>query len=104
MNVPFENADGIPHLTFYDPNENISFVWSGDFDRPIQVCPGGYGEPAAAEIDVSCDPMQEMDFPVGIFLAWFRGQCRLWVERNRPERVMITDEDLRRFVHGEEPG
>lgn len=42
-----EDADGTPHLSYFA--EGISFVWSGSAERPIQVCPGGAGEPVRYE-------------------------------------------------------
>lgn len=45
-----ENADGTPHLAYYDNDRTTSFVWSGSIERPIAVCPNGYGEPATAFI------------------------------------------------------
>lgn len=39
-------ADGVPHITLYDPDTQLSFVYdtqSGDDD--IAVSHGGYGEP-----------------------------------------------------------
>lgn len=44
-----QNADGKPHFTYYRTNERLSFVWDGVSDH-IEVCPEGYGEPAAYTI------------------------------------------------------
>lgn len=38
-----ENADGYPHLAFYDGEADVSYVWGGG--NYVQVCPNGYGEP-----------------------------------------------------------
>lgn len=44
-----QNADGYPHLAYFDKATDTSYVWDGI--RPtIQVCPGGYGEPVTREI------------------------------------------------------
>lgn len=43
--LPREDEDGTAHLSYFA--EGVSFVWSGSAERPIQVCPGGSGEPVA---------------------------------------------------------
>lgn len=46
-------ANDRPHLTLFDSKTGISFIW--DSGTKIHVCPGGYGEPIAAEIDTYVD-------------------------------------------------
>ena len=53
--APPQNADGTPHLTYFIKEGEASFVWSGDFDQPIQMCQGGYGEPVTMEIRIGLD-------------------------------------------------
>ena len=48
-----QSLNGRPHLAYYD--EGVSFVWSGSLTEPIEVCPGGYGEPVKARINLLAD-------------------------------------------------
>lgn len=73
LNVdPTEAADGTPHLAYFA--EGVSFVWSGNAEHPIQVCPGGYGEPVADT--VWFDP-EALDLPW--VLTDFRRRCDRWL-------------------------
>lgn len=47
-----QNEDGTVHLAYYDAWTSMSFVWSGILGEPIEVCPGGYGEPPTDQIDI----------------------------------------------------
>lgn len=49
QDYPTEAADGTVHLAYFA--EDTSFIWSGSAERPIQVCPGGYGEPVTDTIE-----------------------------------------------------
>lgn len=74
---PTEARDGTPHLAYFA--EGVSFVWSGNIEHPIQVCPGGYGEPVVDTID----------FPRPQAVTWwvvlheFRKACDRWLEARR---------------------
>lgn len=46
-----ENDDGTAHFAYYNVELLLSFCWSGDLDRPVQVSYGGYGEPVVREYD-----------------------------------------------------
>lgn len=79
--MPNESADGTPHMTYYDTATETSFVWSGSAERPIEVCPGGYGEAVTAEIDPvdvpALDRAERM--PAYQLLAVFRSVCDQWL-------------------------
>lgn len=79
---PSEAADGTPHLTYFA--DNTSFVWSGSAERPVQVCPGGYGEPVAATFE----PMDVPDMdgwhrmsPMRA-LTVFKSVCDQWLREH----------------------
>lgn len=78
---PTESVDGTPHLTYFA--DDTSFVWSGDIARPIQVCPGGYGEAVTDEIWPIDVPALANVVPAGWTLAWalctFRAVCDQWL-------------------------
>lgn len=44
-----QSADLKPHLTYFDPRTQASYVWDGEGDM-IAVSLGGYGEPVDHEI------------------------------------------------------
>lgn len=46
-------ANDRPHLTLFDSETGISFIW--DTGTKIHVCPGGYGEPIVSEIETYVD-------------------------------------------------
>lgn len=75
------NADGKPHLTYFDTEHNISFVWSGVYGEDIQVCPGGYGEPARWY-----QPTEYLHIQ-GIALVdrleYFKTRCEQWFQLDR---------------------
>jgi hypothetical protein len=78
---PTEAADGTPHLTYFE--DGVSFVWSGNIERPIQVCPGGDGEPVA-------DTIWPPDYfgladPWPAPLVWFRKVCDQWLADHASE-------------------
>jgi hypothetical protein len=66
-------ADGVPHLTYQHPGVDINFVWDGEWEHPIMVCPQGYGEPCADLIDLP-DNLNQETFT---FLASGDGLIRL---------------------------
>lgn len=72
---PTEGADGTPHLTYYV--DDVSFVWSGNIERPIQVCPGGYGEPVVDTIWPDNPDQLRGLWPDP--LRWFRDACDDWL-------------------------
>jgi hypothetical protein len=75
----FENADGTAHLAYYA--EDVSFVWSGSAERPIQVCPGGYGEPPVAVVWPNLG--HEGLVTLQVALRVFRETCDEWLEAHR---------------------
>jgi hypothetical protein len=46
-----EGLDGEPFFGYYDKDRTLSFIWSGDVTREVQVSYGGYGEPVFARFD-----------------------------------------------------
>lgn len=45
------SQDGKAHITYYDRERSISYVWDGD--DVIEVSYGGYGEPVVARLSAS---------------------------------------------------
>lgn len=76
---PTEAADGTPHLTYFA--DNVSFVWSGNIEHPIQVCSGGYGEDVTDRIEIPHDftmlGLNGASLPQ--LLRTFRRVCHTWL-------------------------
>lgn len=69
--------DGDPHMTYQRPGVDVNFMWDGEFDHPIMVCPYGYAEPPTDII-----PLAEMEFagdPASVLDA-FRNVCEAYLE------------------------
>lgn len=71
---PTEAADGTPHLAYFV--DGVSFVWSGNLEHPIQVCPGGYGERVKYEFMLPRPPAITMP----VILRCFRDACDRWLD------------------------
>lgn len=87
---PSEAADGTPHLTYFA--DDTSFVWSGSAERPVQVCPGGYGEPVNDTFYVTfggdgttVQPPPNW-VPLHLALAEFRRACDEYLRAEERER------------------
>jgi hypothetical protein len=78
---PTEAADGSAHLTYFA--EDTSFVWSGSAERPIQVCPGGYGEPVTDVIWPDWMGYDPGDRALPTMLVRFRQSCDEYLRGNR---------------------
>lgn len=90
-----QDEDGRPHFTYFDHGTQLSFVWSGDFREPIQVCHGGYGEPVVDNIG-STDffaPREGVVLPQAWLLA-FQMTCDEYIKA----RKMISEADLNEDV------
>lgn len=95
-----QNADGTPHMTYYDAERQLSFVWDGR-STEIEVSVGGYGEPVRDVIDLmrfnpsmfSTDASTDVRVPVLVpttdeplveqahdWLQWFATICQLHIE------------------------
>lgn len=72
-----QNADGKPHMTYYNREHHLSFVWDG-LSRVIDVCVGGYAEPVYFEIPVTA-ALGVPDFPAQTLFD-FASLCELWVK------------------------
>lgn len=71
--------DGMVHLTYFDRDAQLSFIWSGRTNEPIHVQHGGYGEPTVELIDP--EPVYTApENPVDLF-DWFRTVCDNWTAR-----------------------
>lgn len=76
---PTEARDGTPHLTYYAGD--TSFVWSGNIEHPIQVCPGGYGEPVVDHVWPHLGHQGLVTLLVA--LRVFRATCDQWLAADR---------------------
>lgn len=71
-----QNADGTPHLTYYDQEHLLSFVWDGNSDH-IDVSHGGYGEPVVDTILVPT-PLRSVT-NIGVLLTTYEVVCQHYV-------------------------
>lgn len=71
------SQDGTAHVTYFDADHQLSFVWDGSIEHPIEVEHGGYGEPVRALLLVD-----ETDLPPTNYLraaewmVWFESLCQ----------------------------
>lgn len=79
MALVAQNADGRPHFAYYYKQGELSFVWDGNLEHSIEVCPGGYGEPVDDHIELSRSPMPKM-FPHQ-WLEWFAQVCDTYIQK-----------------------
>lgn len=95
--VKLANEDGQPHLAYFDESFFISFVWSGIWDDPIQVCPGVYGAPVTDQIDVSYAAAEHFMHatPPHFWTGWFAGVCKDWIITNFGAP---SDDDLHQLI------
>ena len=98
---PPQNADGTPHFAYFiseehgGPRGGVSFVWTGDYNQPIEMCIGGYGEPATIRVRMSEEYVQFQDAPNLLkILAQFQFICdSIWGSYQvAPEFFKTTDE------------
>ena len=73
-----QGDDGAPHLTYYDRDRLLSFVWNGRADV-IEVSHGGYGEPVGWLLPAR-DEAAGHSGPAQALLD-FQVTCDQWVER-----------------------
>lgn len=73
-----QGQDGAAHLTYYDKTHIISFIWDGTKGDLVDVCPGGYAEPAVGLFRLSFDPTLVNTHAA---LAMFEADCETFVER-----------------------
>jgi len=65
------NEDGVPHFAYYIKGIETSFVWR--LDSPVvQICPGGYGEPAVGTIII--EP-EVRTMPIGLAFQRVKRYC-----------------------------
>lgn len=88
-----QGNDGDPHLTFFDDETQLSFVWDGTQGDLIDVANGGYGEPVAAHV---VWPDMDLNVGIGSFMASFRTVCELfaagWKARHlTPNENVVTN-------------
>lgn len=74
----YQNADGTPHVTYYDQEHLLSFVWDGTSDH-IDVSHGGYGEPVVDTIPVPY--LDGAAYAAADLLRLFKNLCDEYVER-----------------------
>lgn len=65
-----QGADLTPHLAYYDPRTQASFIWDGVSDH-INVSLGGYGEP----VDHTIPTMPWLRAGTLVDMAAFRSDC-----------------------------
>ncbi len=71
------SQDGTAHVSYFDADRQLSFVWDGSLEHPIEVEAGGYGEPVTALLLVD-----ESDLPPSNYLraaewmVWFEALCQ----------------------------
>ena len=97
MGIPLvfqQNEDGVPHLAYFNKEFNLSFVWSGQVGEPIDICPGGYGEPAVHQILMDTGQALK-EASIHDWLAWFRGVCEEWIDTNLKG---FSDQQLAEFI------
>lgn len=68
---PTQSADGTPHIAYFDPDTQLSFVWSGSADANVEVSHGGYGEAVIAVFRP----------PYLISVRGFKHVCDEWTQR-----------------------
>jgi hypothetical protein len=74
-----QGADGVAHLTLYDPDTQLSFVFDGNAIGLVEVSHGGYGEPVVDQFTIRTWPYAGPRAQ----LNWFEEMCRQWIERRR---------------------
>ncbi len=80
--MPRQDADGTPHMTYYDFDHAMSFAWDG-LSNTVQVMQGGYGEPVVDTFEVNempCALRFDYNFQAAQFLSWFRIACEQYLE------------------------
>ena len=70
--------DGIAHLAYYDKEHQISFVWNGRQGDRIDVCPGGYAEPANESYYAYIGFVPHL-IPLDTALTLFRITCQRYI-------------------------
>lgn len=76
-----QDADGSPYLGFFDPDTQLGFCWSGDFDQDVEVCHGGMGEPIIDRFRLpDIHRTRGADSLRRTFLA-FQRECEAWTRR-----------------------
>jgi hypothetical protein len=93
-----QDGDGIPHFAYFDKPTQLSFVWDGSAEHPIQVAWGGYGEPIIDHLETHLVGLVP-ETPAA-WLHWFKIQCEEYVESE--PKVPPIEAALRRAL-GEEP-
>ena len=78
-----------PQMTYHAGYANVFFSWDGVYGDPIQVCPGGYGEPVRYYVHTwqgtYSDPVtgEEYNFQPKVkateHLAFFQNKCEGWL-------------------------
>jgi hypothetical protein len=76
-----QNADDHAHLAYYDKKHEVSFVWAGNLDEMIEVCPGGYAEPVQDTIDPRNYGASLVESTAAGWLAWFEVTCQHYIKR-----------------------
>ena len=75
LRMPTQCADGKAHIAYFDPETQLSFVWSGDKNAMIEVCHGGYGEPVTAVFNP----------PYLVSVKGFASVCNAWIKEHKHE-------------------
>lgn len=79
MTFPSRIQDGTAHLAFFDPRMQLSFVWNGLLAEPIEVQPGGDGEPTTALIPLTSAAAAAVVNAGDALPAVFQTICEQWI-------------------------
>lgn len=72
--VLLQSMDGVPHLSYYRNDEQMSFCWDADPASWIEVSVGGAGEPVYYRISPPADYQPRL----------FGNHCDRWAEEVLP--------------------
>lgn len=73
--------DGHAHLTYFDKSRQLSFVWDGDVNTPVQVSHGGYGEPISWKFYFNNHRVMDLGEPNFVTLVrLFQRTCEAWID------------------------
>ena len=80
-----QNADDQAHFAYYDKAHDVSFVWAGNPDECIEVCPGGYAEPVQDTIHPRSHNVSFVSSDPAGWLDWFESVCGTYIARRYGE-------------------
>ena len=84
VTLPEASVDGHAHLTYYDAEHGLSFVWSGSLEHYVEVSAGGYAEPVAwheGAFGTKWDEVATLSESVALFGRWCASMAPSIAER-----------------------